>query len=144
MPPYPGQRSQLERHGNVTDAKPCTARNSICGGSRSVGHAVAHPSSLIPEPRRVLYELNPMVTVMVAVEEGFRWALLSGACPPPSAVILVSAAAVDVLFGQNHYTGVHELAEEVVKTPARSVVSLFGHAAAPSPRPAQPDHDQSL
>ena len=59
-------------------------------------------------------------------------------------MILVSAAAVDVLFGRNYYTGVHELAEEVVKAPACYVVSLLGHATAPSPRLAQPDHDQNL
>lgn len=36
---------------------------------------IAYPSSLLPEPFRTLYGLNPMVGVV----EGFRWALLSGA-----------------------------------------------------------------
>ncbi len=36
---------------------------------------IAYPASLLPEPFRVLYGLNPMVGVV----EGFRWALLSGA-----------------------------------------------------------------
>jgi lipopolysaccharide transport system permease protein len=33
---------------------------------------VAYPASLVPEPWRLLYGLNPMVGVV----EGFRWALL--------------------------------------------------------------------
>jgi len=32
---------------------------------------IVYPASLIPEPWRVLYSLNPMVGVV----EGFRWAL---------------------------------------------------------------------
>jgi lipopolysaccharide transport system permease protein len=54
---------------------------------------VAYPSSIIPERWRALYGLNPMVGVV----EGFRWALL-GTAAPPGATILVSAAAVVVLF----------------------------------------------
>jgi lipopolysaccharide transport system permease protein len=54
---------------------------------------VAYPSSIIPERWRALYGLNPMAGVV----EGFRWALL-GSAAPPGATILVSTAAVVVLF----------------------------------------------
>lgn len=47
---------------------------------------VAYPSSLLSEPWRTIYGLNPMVGVV----EGFRWALLG--TDPPRATILVSAA----------------------------------------------------
>jgi lipopolysaccharide transport system permease protein len=46
---------------------------------------VAYPSSLLSEPWRTLYGLNPMVGVV----EGFRWALLGS--NPPGAMIAVSA-----------------------------------------------------
>jgi lipopolysaccharide transport system permease protein len=54
---------------------------------------VAYPSSLVPEPYRALYGLNPMVGVV----EGFRWALL-GAGQAPGALSLVSVAAVLALL----------------------------------------------
>jgi lipopolysaccharide transport system permease protein len=54
---------------------------------------VAYPSSLVPEPWRVLYGLNPMVGVI----EGFRWALL-GVGPPPGPMVGVSALAVVLLI----------------------------------------------
>jgi len=47
---------------------------------------IAYPSSLLPEPWRTLYGLNPMVGVV----EGFRWALL-GKVPAPGPIIAVSA-----------------------------------------------------
>jgi len=47
---------------------------------------IAYPSSLLEEPWRTLYGINPMVGVV----EGFRWALLgTGTAPGP--IILVSA-----------------------------------------------------
>lgn len=48
---------------------------------------VAYPSSLLPEPWRTVYGVNPMAGVV----EGFRWALLGA--PPPGAIVWVSAAA---------------------------------------------------
>lgn len=48
---------------------------------------VVYPSSLLEEPWRTLYGLNPMVGVV----EGFRWALLG--TQPPSAMLGVSALA---------------------------------------------------
>lgn len=54
---------------------------------------VAYPSSLVPEPWRPLYALNPMVGTV----EGFRWALL-GTPPPSLAMLIASAAAVALLL----------------------------------------------
>jgi lipopolysaccharide transport system permease protein len=48
---------------------------------------VAYPSSLLPEPWRTLYGINPMAGVV----EGFRWALL-GTATAPSSIIAFSAA----------------------------------------------------
>jgi homopolymeric O-antigen transport system permease protein len=53
---------------------------------------VVYPSSLVPEPWRLLYGLNPMAGVI----DGFRWALLGGDAPGPG--LLVSVAAVALLF----------------------------------------------
>jgi lipopolysaccharide transport system permease protein len=53
---------------------------------------VVYPSSLLPEPYRTLFGLNPMAGVI----EGFRWALLGTA--PPSYLIAVSALMVVALL----------------------------------------------
>lgn len=56
---------------------------------------IAYPSSLLGEPWRTLYGLNPMVGVV----EGFRWALL-GSGPAPNGMLLASCtAALMVLVG---------------------------------------------
>jgi lipopolysaccharide transport system permease protein len=47
---------------------------------------IAYPSSLLHEPWRTVYGLNPMVGVV----EGFRWALL-GISPAPQKIIIVSS-----------------------------------------------------
>jgi lipopolysaccharide transport system permease protein len=49
---------------------------------------VVYPSSLLPEPYRMIYGLNPMAGVI----EGFRWALLGTS--PPSSLVAVSVVAV--------------------------------------------------
>jgi lipopolysaccharide transport system permease protein len=54
---------------------------------------VAYPSSLLHEPWRTLYGLNPMAGVV----EGFRWALL-GNVAAPGPLIWVSAAAALVIL----------------------------------------------
>lgn len=54
---------------------------------------IAYPASLVPEPFRALYGLNPMVGVV----EGFRWALLGRAEALDSSV-LVSVIVVGVLL----------------------------------------------
>lgn len=56
---------------------------------------VAYPSSLLSEPWRTLYGLNPMAGAI----EGIRWALL-GTGPAPTGMILISSlTAVTVLVG---------------------------------------------
>ena len=54
---------------------------------------VAYPSSLLDEPWRTIYGLNPMVGVI----EGFRWALLGTDTAPRSMVIVSSLVSVVLL-----------------------------------------------
>jgi lipopolysaccharide transport system permease protein len=54
---------------------------------------IAYPSSLLSEPWRTIYGLNPMVGVV----EGFRWALL-GTKTAPGPMILLSALAALILL----------------------------------------------
>ena len=54
---------------------------------------IAYPSSIIPEPWRTLYAVNPMVGVV----EGFRWALL-GVETRPGPMVIVSAIAAGALL----------------------------------------------
>ena len=54
---------------------------------------IAYPSSLLSEPWRTLYGLNPMAGVV----EGFRWALL-GTDTAPGPMTLVSAVVALTLF----------------------------------------------
>ena len=54
---------------------------------------IAYPSSLLSEPWRTLYGLNPMAGVV----EGFRWALL-GTDTAPGPMTFVSAVVALVLF----------------------------------------------
>ena len=59
---------------------------------------IAYPSSLLPEPWRTVYGLNPMAGVV----EGFRWALL-GTETRPGAMILVSTVAALALLVSGAY-----------------------------------------
>jgi lipopolysaccharide transport system permease protein len=54
---------------------------------------IAYPSSLLSEPWRTLYGINPMVGVI----EGFRWALL-GTDTAPGPIIIVSTVVALILF----------------------------------------------
>jgi lipopolysaccharide transport system permease protein len=54
---------------------------------------IAYPSSLLSEPWRTLYGINPMVGVV----EGFRWALLGTATPPGFTLIVSSLASLVLL-----------------------------------------------
>lgn len=56
---------------------------------------VAYPLSIVPERWRGLYSLNPMVAVI----EGFRWALLGGAPPAPGLVAPALVLVVLLLGG---------------------------------------------
>lgn len=53
---------------------------------------VAYPSSLVREPWRAVYGLNPMVGVV----DGFRWALVGG--PWPAATVGASSIAVLIIL----------------------------------------------
>src|SRR5258708_437330 len=55
---------------------------------------IAYPSSLLHEPWRTIYGLNPMVGVV----EGFRWALLRTNSAPGPMIAVSSAAAVVILI----------------------------------------------
>jgi len=56
---------------------------------------VAYPVSMVPEKWRLLYSLNPMVSVI----EGFRWALLGRPCPDLLMMAVSSAMVVVLLLG---------------------------------------------
>jgi lipopolysaccharide transport system permease protein len=80
--------------------------SALCARYRDVHHTlpfltqlwlfatpVAYPSSLVPEPWRALYGVNPMAGVV----EGFRWALL-GTGTGPGLLIAVSATVASILL----------------------------------------------
>lgn len=60
---------------------------------------IAYPSSLIPDPWKWVYGLNPMVGVV----EGFRWSLL-GNGQAPGVLVLVSSLAALLLLASGAYT----------------------------------------
>jgi len=51
---------------------------------------VLYPASVIPEQWRVLYAMNPMVTVT----ESFRWAVLGGVTAPEPLMLVISTVTV--------------------------------------------------
>jgi lipopolysaccharide transport system permease protein len=55
---------------------------------------IAYPSSLLHEPWRTIYGLNPMAGVV----EGFRWALLKSNAAPGPMIAVSSAAALLILI----------------------------------------------
>lgn len=60
---------------------------------------IAYPSSLLSEPWKTVYAINPMVGVV----EGFRWALL-GVDTAPNAIIIVSTlVSISLLIGGAYY-----------------------------------------
>ena len=60
---------------------------------------IAYPSSLLSEPWRTLYSLNPMVGVV----EGFRWALLGTEAAPGLMLIVSSLTSLALLVGGAFY-----------------------------------------
>ena len=60
---------------------------------------IAYPSSLLSEPWRTLYGVNPMVGVV----EGFRWALLKTDTAPGPMVIVSSLVALGLLVSGAYY-----------------------------------------
>ena len=60
---------------------------------------IAYPSSLLPEPLRIVYGLNPMAGVV----EGFRWALLGTDTAPGPMMIVSSVVALILLVSGAFY-----------------------------------------
>jgi lipopolysaccharide transport system permease protein len=60
---------------------------------------IAYPSSLLSEPWRTLYGINPMVGVV----EGFRWALLGTDTAPGPIIIVSSVVAIALLIAGAFY-----------------------------------------
>ena len=60
---------------------------------------IVYPSSLLREPWRTIYGLNPMVGVV----EGFRWALLGTKTAPGPAIAVSAGAALVLLVGGAFY-----------------------------------------
>lgn len=60
---------------------------------------IAYPSSLLPEPWKTIYGINPMVGVV----EGFRWALLGANTAPGPILIVSSFAALSILISGAYY-----------------------------------------
>jgi len=60
---------------------------------------IAYPSSLLHEPWKTLYGLNPMAGVV----EGFRWALLGSHTTPGSMIFASAGASAAILIGGIFY-----------------------------------------
>lgn len=60
---------------------------------------IAYPSSLLPEPWRTVYAINPMVGVV----EGFRWALLGSNTVPGPMIMVSSLVSVLLLISGAFY-----------------------------------------
>jgi lipopolysaccharide transport system permease protein len=60
---------------------------------------IAYPSSLLSEPWRTLYGINPMVGVV----EGFRWVLLGADTAPGAMVVVSSLMALALLISGAFY-----------------------------------------
>jgi lipopolysaccharide transport system permease protein len=60
---------------------------------------IAYPSSLLREPWRTLYGINPMVGVV----EGFRWALLGTGTAPGPMIAVSGLIALGLLLGGGMY-----------------------------------------
>jgi lipopolysaccharide transport system permease protein len=60
---------------------------------------IAYPSSMLSEPWRTIYGINPMVGVV----EGFRWALLGTDTAPGPIMIVSSLVALALLIGGAYY-----------------------------------------
>lgn len=60
---------------------------------------IAYPSSLLSEPWRTLYAVNPMVGVV----EGFRWALLGAETAPGPMIVVSTLVAVGLFISGLYY-----------------------------------------
>src|SRR5882672_5341983 len=72
---------------------------------------IAYPSSLLHQPWRTIYGLNPMVGVV----EGFRWAILkSNAAPGPIIAVSSTAAIVILITGAFYFRRLEKTFADIV------------------------------
>jgi len=72
---------------------------------------IAYPSSLLHQPWRTIYGLNPMVGVV----EGFRWALLrTGTAPGPIIAVSSGAAVVILITGAFYFRRMEKTFADIV------------------------------
>lgn len=72
---------------------------------------IAYPSSLLHEPWRTIYGLNPMVGVV----EGFRWALLrTSTVPGPIIAVSASAAVLILVTGAFYFRRMEKTFADIV------------------------------
>src|SRR5437773_11086029 len=72
---------------------------------------IAYPSSLLHEPWRTIYGLNPMVGVV----EGFRWALLrSNSAPGPMIAVSSGAALLILITGAFYFRRMEKTFADIV------------------------------
>jgi lipopolysaccharide transport system permease protein len=72
---------------------------------------IAYPSSLLSEPWRTLYGLNPMVGVV----EGFRWAMLGAEISPgPMGAVSAVIAVVVLISGAFYFRRMEKTFADVV------------------------------
>jgi lipopolysaccharide transport system permease protein len=72
---------------------------------------IAYPSSLLPQPWRTLYGINPMA----GVAEGFRWALLgTDTAPGPIIIVSVLAALALLVSGAFYFRRMEKTFADVV------------------------------
>ena len=72
---------------------------------------IAYPSSLLHEPWRTLYGINPMAGVV----EGFRWALLgTGTAPGPMLMVSSAVALVALVSAAAYFRSVEKTFADVV------------------------------
>lgn len=60
---------------------------------------IAYPSSMLAQPWRTIYGINPMAGVV----DGFRWALLGAAMPPTPMIAVSAMVALGLFIGGLYY-----------------------------------------
>lgn len=72
---------------------------------------IAYPSSMLPEPWRTVYGLNPMAGVV----EGFRWALLgTNSAPGPIIAVSTTVAALILVSGAFYFRRMEKTFADIV------------------------------
>lgn len=71
---------------------------------------VVYPSSLLEEPWRTLYGINPMVGVI----EGFRWALLGSKAPGPMLIVSTLVAIIILVSGLYYFRQMEKTFADII------------------------------